>query len=333
MERTFGQEMDSAFSEAERELGWSAESSDRDSIRDTVASAFESTKAESAVREDFDGASDTRRDVEVRVGNKAHAAVQDFLHFDDVAQRDPAGAAQRLAENYMRLAPHADLKPRPRDYGSNALNDLTMYPEGSTHRRVQEGFRAAKDKAADDGEFTESAETRAAFAKRFPDLTYGQALQRLKDHDEALRQNPLAAAAKIAAVYGMPVTPHQHGMAAVAATRSQHVDQAQGMIDQVISSGVLPGLEHPEVQRAVGKVLDDPRFQRTGDAFTDLVAAYTDAREWLAEQRGQDHAQNARRAAVSIKGGPTGGGGGRSAPSGGSVRDHVRAAWGEAGRL
>ena len=171
-----------------------------------------------------------------------------YEKLDENMRGNPRVAAEHLARHYLSQPPR---------FGSDKA--AAQKQEG-VRGSIEQGFRDAEDKEA----------LAEAIEKHGPRLDF--LLQRIVEADTALSDDPLGAAARIAAAYGVPVTPEHHQEIAQDSLREQHIAAISGQIDQLINSGRFP--EFDSVADRIADILEDKRHQSTGDHWADLERAY-----------------------------------------------------------
>jgi hypothetical protein len=157
-----------------------------------------------------------------------------FLHVADQLKKDPTSTAVALAESYMKASRYNLLKdtaqkPKPearfvdgKRYNGEVLDSIieNAMETAGTEREMYEATK----------------EDRARLKALWPDLSFDQAMERLRQVDRRLHDDPIGGSAELAAAFGMPVLPHQQQADAErvqAAAEVAHAQRQLAHLDQV----------------------------------------------------------------------------------------------------
>jgi len=227
-----------------------------------------SQEAESA---DFHHSRQWRAELEQRYdGRVAIGGLLDmFADWHERLKVNPRAAADAIASSYLKQAPdavsHEVRRPgKPegaaRAESANADQKLNGILDAAIDRHHGEG----------DGEqrtFAASARHRAALKEMFPGMSYAEACRRVVKLDGDLHRDPLATAGRLAATYGMTVTPAQQAVA-------EHRQAAAGDAQQMVASAAEHMPELTEMEDELVEVLGRPDFVHGPDMQKNLLRAH-----------------------------------------------------------
>lgn len=249
-------------------------------------------EAESA---DFHQSRQWRAELERRYdGREAIGGLLDmFADWHERLKQNPRAAADAIASAYLEQPPHAvsHEDAPPRSAGSDARAE-----NANADQKLNGILDAAIDRhhGKGDGEqqaFVASARHRAALKEMFPGMSYAEACCRVVKLDGDLHRDPIATAARLAATYGMTVTPSQQAVAA-------HHEAASSDAQQIVVSAAEHLPELAEMEDELVEVLGRPDFMHGPDMHHNLLRAHRVVQLARDEQRWRNVHQDARRSAA-----------------------------------
>lgn len=237
-------------------------------------------------RKSFTRSKEHREELRARYGKDVDlgALVEKFIRQEAEFRKDPLGAADRLAAEYLQR-PYAARYAKP-----EAKKNLGDLPQGQR-------LGAILDDALDGLEASDlkmTAKQRALIREKFDGMPFDKVLEIVTAADRDLHNDPIGAAARIAASYGVPVMQSQHQNVEQQA-RVNHVESG---MKQLYQSGQLPRLA--ELSGDIGRVLQNPQFQHTPDLENNLRRAYRIA-EIQSSERSQSDGLAKARAAQGVR--------------------------------
>jgi hypothetical protein len=252
------------------------------SLDDGISAAMAVGEEDDDDRKSFARSREYRAELRARYGKEVDlgALVEKFIRQEDDFRKDPVGAADRLAGEYLQR-PYAARYNKP-----ETKKNLSDLPQG---QRLGAILDDALD-GAEAADFKMTAKQRALIREKFNGMPFDEVLKIVTAADRDLHDDPIGAAARIAASYGVPVTQSQH----------QNVEY-QGRVNQVADglghlykSGQLPRLA--ELSGHIGQVLQNPQFQHTPDLENNLRRAYRIAEIQAGERAATDSLAKAKAA-------------------------------------
>lgn len=219
---------------------------------------------------------DRRYDGRVAIGD----VLDSFADWHERLKQDPKRAAEAIASAYLAEAPYAVLqdvrqsgKPAQADRADGAVSDQKLDGVLTAAIDQHHGKGDGEQKA-----FVASARHRAALKEMFPGMSYAEACRRMVALDGDLHRDPMGAAGRLAATYGMVVMPAQQ---VVADERNVLMGDAQQMI--AATGPHMPDLV--DLQDEVITVLGRPDFVHGPDMQENLVRAHRIAQAARDEQQ------------------------------------------------
>ncbi len=251
---------------------------DRDRMSDDresdVLQAYREAQGRAEERASFDRSRPHREELTGRYGDGgAKTAIESFVHWDRELRENPHGAADALASHYLRQPPNL-LKTKEPEKAETAPED--WHEDGKIQwaldNDVKRAWQTAAREKAENDEYERTREHAQLLRQQFPHLSFADALERITQIDRDLLTDPVGAAARLGASYGMPVTHGQVQAVEHQAQQQQRLGNAQAVYEQAIQTNAFPGLELPHVEEAVVNILHDPAFPRShsGDPSLDL---------------------------------------------------------------
>lgn len=228
--------------------GWASIELDEPAPREAGLEAkLRAAEGKLAAREtdsqDFHDAQEFRDELQSRYGG--HVTLESFMgntvHW--IKQlRDNPYRAEELAAAYLETDPYIVRDGKEVESKSDA--DLTpgqklnQILDDSIDKHMGKGDRHKS-------EFRATAQLRAEMKEIFPDLTFKEAMREALKADADLRKDALGTAARLAASFGMPVTPRQ---------KEHH--QITGTVAQVAAT--LPAFDNLSPQ--IASIVQAPEF-------------------------------------------------------------------------
>jgi hypothetical protein len=312
---------------------------DRDERSQDLDEAVNAAAAESRGREDDRSDWDSSREhrewlAERYPDTKLADYGRGMLDWHEAFKKDPAGAREAYIRTWAKQPPfHHRSKPkespaqvRPVERIGNLRPDDYADDAAAAYQQVIGDAREKDD-------FASTAELRQLVKEKLPGISFSKFMEHCRAIDQASLDDPHGVANRFALFSGMPATEHEAAEMHQGAQHQALVADLDAGYARVVQSGLLPGAGTPEVDDAIVAVLQDPRFQRTGDYGIDLQTAHHYALQLLATRRqetaNKESAERARNASRSVSGAPSPG---ATSPqprnrAGNSVDDDVRAAY------
>lgn len=288
LDETIASAMDGAD---EREA---AKQSPLDASIESAIDSAESRRPDS----DADLIHDWDRKVRERYGRDAVRIVDEAHTWASRFRADPMTARQEFVSERMRdgfngFTKFSDDKP-----ASTPAKDDNVHSWVKLDRLLEQNIdraEAAPMVAETYATFEQSAAAKLdeLFGKDTPREVQLAALDK---YLEAQHADPVAAADKLAAISGAPVTPLDAERLQHVARTEHEVDTLTGHLDALAAQGQLVGLNDPQVIQDMLTALQHPQFPRSGDQFQDVVNANRAALQVAATRRAEANRQAVEKA-------------------------------------
>jgi hypothetical protein len=233
--------------------------SDRDdtpkfkNLDEGISAAIDAAEEVGREREAVDGCDEYWTELHARHGADLNRAdlVERFIEADRMLRANPRRGADWLANAYLQGKPY----PKSAD-----RKDDNKGPQS----KLDAAITAALDKSAAGDNIKIKPEQLAYIRKHFG-CDFREFMRITTAADRDLHNNPLDAAVRIAASYGMPVTAMQE-------QEAQELSNVRTWLGHLETTGQLPRLG--ELAPAIEQVLNHPNFRRSGDINDNLARAY-----------------------------------------------------------
>jgi hypothetical protein len=184
-----------------------------------------------------------------------------FADMADQLQMRPRETALAVAEAYMRASKHVttpEAKARPQA----EIIDGRRY-SGKVLDHVLE--QAIESAPAESQTYENTKQVRERFKKMWPELSFDQAVERVRYYDQRLRDDPIGVSAELFALAGGAVTPRQQAVEAERDTANTLVAQA---------TQALPAMNDPIIRQRMAHIIDSNPAYNSVDEVTALQHAY-----------------------------------------------------------
>jgi hypothetical protein len=235
-------------------------------------------KAE-AERQSFAESRDARDEIQSYYSEQGDlsATLDAYIAWAKAFAENPQEAGLAWVEKFMPVSKYG-LKPRVKSEPVEAeVIDGRRYSGRKLNAIIDDAQRAGDERKT----FEATARQREELNRLMPGKTFAEQMRTIAEINRDSIIDPYAVGAQLATTFGMPVTPGQQQ----AHANKKH---AEAMVERATQR--LPGFE--QLTPAITGVLNDERFQRTGDHATDLQNAYSVAIHqhkenlWTAQQLG-----------------------------------------------
>ena len=230
-----------------------------------IERGLEKYETEKEDRAAFEKSREARQELDARYakfGGNTAKTLDLFLNMAEQLQANPQGAAQQIAESYLKASRYAlDLTPEKKERPQAEIVNGERNTNKVLDHILEQSIEAGNDRET----FEATKDQRARLKQLWPDLDFSQAMERIRQVDRNLHKDPLAAAAELGAAFGMPVLPHQ-----VEAAQERH--QADATVAHAARR--LPGMQDHNVRLAMAEIIQDPNFVQSGNPQADLQRAY-----------------------------------------------------------
>jgi hypothetical protein len=195
-----------------------------------------------------------------------------FLQMADALKADPLGSAQEIARAYLKASRYNLDTEQPKAEAKKADDPIDPrtgqpYSRRKVLDRVIEG--AIESATSERETFEATAKQRARLKELWPNLSFDQAMDRIRQVDRNLHKDPLSAAAELGAAFGMPVLPADQ-----ATQEAKHVERVRADHEVNVAASRLPGMNDRQLRQEMATIVADNRFQMSGDTQVDLQNAY-----------------------------------------------------------
>lgn len=207
--------------------------SKKKSLDTLIGEGLDKHEAAIAERKSFAKSKEARAELDTRYAKYEGASTAKtldlFLDMADQLKANPREAGLNIAESYMRASRYVlDITPEAKAKPEVSVDGYGRRESGQKLNDIIENAQAAP---AEKETFGATKEQRARLRQLWPDLSFDQAMNRIRLVDRRLHDDPLGAAAELAAAFGMGVTHRQREQEQQLGHLVQHIEQVMPQLD------------------------------------------------------------------------------------------------------